>query len=251
MSTPDLTIVGNGPPVILVHGVGLDRTMWEGVTRCLSDRCTCITLDLPCHGTNPMPQGPVGLETFADTLAEVVESVAPERPAVIGFSMGAMVAQRYVLDHPGRVDRLVLMNAVFLRDAAQRDAIRDRLALAERDGPSTMTEAALSRWFTPRFQQDQPAAVDRVRQRLLANDPAAYLAAYRVFATADATLAPQAGRIDCPTLALTGALDANSTPAMARALASAIPGASAVVLDGLAHGMPIEAPERVAATLGL
>ena len=67
-----------------------------------------------------------------------------------------------------------------------------------------------------------------------------------MFATADTELAPKAARISCPTLALTAEHDINSTPAMSRALAQTIPNARALVLDGLAHGAPIEAPERVA-----
>ena len=233
------------PPVVLIHGVGLDRTMWEGVSRHLSGMLRCTAFDMPCHGEAGMPAGEITLATFADALADVVRSL-DSAPVVVGFSMGAMVAQRFALDRPDALRGLVLMNAVFDRDEGQRAAILQRLATVEREGPAGMAESAIQRWFTDGFWNGSPEIVGAVRRRLLANDPAAYLAAYRVFATADGELAREAGRIACPTLALTAEYDINSTPAMSRALARTIPNARAHVLNDLAHGAPIEAPERVA-----
>ena len=237
--------VDKAPPLVLIHGVGLDRTMWSGVMRCLSGKLQCTAFDMPCHGEAGMPEGDATLATFADALAEVVHSL-DSAPVVVGFSMGAMVAQRFALGRPGALRGLVLMNAVFDRDEGQRAAILQRLATVEREGPAGMAESAIQRWFTDGFRNGSPEIVGAVRRRLLANDPAAYLAAYRVFATADGELAREAGRIACPTLALTAEYDINSTPAMSRELARVIPDARALVLDGLAHGAPIEAPERVA-----
>ena len=236
---------GKAPPLVLIHGVGLDRTMWDGVSHCLSGRLDCIAFDMPCHGEAGLPAGEVTLATFADALGAVVDGLETA-PVVVGFSMGAMVAQRFALDRPGALRGMVLMNAVFDRDEHQRAAILQRLAAVERDGPAGMAESAIARWFTGDFRKGSPELVDAVRRRLLANDPAAYLAAYRVFATADGELAREAARIACPTLAMTAEHDINSAPAMSRALAEAIPDARALVLDGLAHGAPIEAPERVA-----
>ena len=236
---------GKAPPLVLIHGVGLDRTMWDGVVRCLSGRLDCAAFDLPCHGEAGMPAREVTLATFADALGEIADGLETA-PVIVGFSMGAMVAQRFAIDRPGALRGLVLMNAVFDRDERQRAAIMQRLATVEREGPAGMADSAIRRWFTREFRNGSPEIVDAVRRRLLANDPAAYLAAYRVFATADAELAGEAGRISCPTLAMTAEHDANSTPDMSRELARAIPGAAALVLDGLAHGAPIEAPGRVA-----
>ncbi len=236
---------GKAPPLVLIHGVGLDRTMWGGVTRCLSSRLDCTAFDMPCHGEAGMPAGEVTLQTFSEALAGIVERL-DDAPVIVGFSMGAMVAQRFALDRPDALRGLVLMNAVFDRDEHQRHAIMQRLAAVERDGPAGMVESAVERWFTAAFRARSPEVIEPVRRRLLANDPAAYLAAYRVFATADGELAREAGRIACPTLALTAEHDINSTPAMSLELARVIPNARALVLDGLAHGAPIEAPERVA-----
>ena len=238
----------NLPPVILVHGVGLDRTMWRGVEAALDGTVRYRSFDLPCHGVQPIPSGKISLRTFSDALAGEVDQ-APEKPVVVGFSMGAMIAQRFALDHPDAVCGLVLMNAVFDRNEEQRAAILQRLETAKRDGPGTMTDAALARWFTPEFTEANPGIIESVRQRLLSNDPAAYLAAYSVFATGDTELTNEVHRISCPTLVMTAEGDQNSTPAMTEALAARIPGALALVLDGVAHGAPVEDPNRTADAL--
>ena len=160
------------PPVVLIHGVGLDRTMWGGVMRSLSGRLDCAAFDMPCHGEAGMPAGEVTLATFADALGRVVDGLEAA-PVVVGFSMGAMVAQRFALDRPDALRGLVLMNAVFDRDEDQHAAILQRLATVERDGPAGMAESAIQRWFTEGFRTGAPEIVGAVRRRLLANNPAA------------------------------------------------------------------------------
>ena len=79
---------------------------------------------------------------------------------------------------------------------------------------------------------------------LLANDVRSYLNCYRVFATADAEIAPELPRITVPALAITGENDPGSTPEMTRRLADAIPGCRAVVVPGARHMLPVERPRE-------
>jgi pimeloyl-ACP methyl ester carboxylesterase len=163
--------------------------------------------------------------------------------------MGGLVAQRFALDRPGRVGCLVLMSAVYDRPDAARRAVLDRVAEAERHGPAAGIDAALERWFTPAFRAARPDAVAAVRRRLERNDPAGYLAAYRVFATADRELAGRLSAIAAPTLVMTGSDDGGSTPAMARQMSEAIPGAVLDIVEGQRHLLPIEAATRVGEAL--
>ncbi|MGA7205926.1 MAG: alpha/beta hydrolase, partial [Specibacter sp.] len=84
---------------------------------------------------------------------------------------------------------------------------------------------------------------------LLANDVGSYQNCYRVFATADADISPELGRITAPSLAITGELDPGSTPGMARRLATAIPHCTAVVVPRARHMLPLEKPHEFAAAL--
>ena len=111
-------------------------------------------------------------------------------------------------------------------------------------------QPALDRWFSPEFEATHPGVVEAVRERMENNDADVYANAYEVFATGDAELVDQVHRIVAPTLVITGEHDQRSTPAMARALAAAIPGATAVVIPAARHLLPLERPHELARVVG-
>jgi len=231
-------------PIVLVHGVGLDHTMWLPVMAALRHRHT-IAYDMIGHGHAARPDGPYTLDTFVGQLSEIVDALDCEI-YLVGFSMGALVAQGYALSKNARIRRMVLLNGVHSRSAVERQAILDRVAEVRAGRFEASVEPALQRWFTPGFIAARPTVVAAVRQRLAHNDVHAYGDAYEVFATSDAPLAARATEIAVPTLVATGADDQRSTPAMASALATALPNGHAVILPGLRHLTPIEAPDVVA-----
>jgi pimeloyl-ACP methyl ester carboxylesterase len=232
-------------PVVMIHGVGLDHTMWLPVMAALSQRRT-IAYDMIGHGAARKPAGPYTLGTFVDQLGAIVEAVDCEID-LVGFSMGALVAQGLALSPiAGRIRTMVLLNAVHDRSAADRQAIIARVAEVRAGQFAATVEPALQRWFTPAFAATHPESVAAVGQRLLANDERSYAHAYEVFATADAGLASRVPEITVPTLVATGSDDQRSTPAMAAALAAALPRGRATVLPGLRHLTPLESPELVA-----
>jgi (E)-2-((N-methylformamido)methylene)succinate hydrolase len=232
-------------PVVLIHGVGLDHTMWLPVMSMLPNRRT-IAYDMIGHGSAAAPPGPYTLAMFVDQLSGIVDAVGGDVD-VVGFSMGALVAQGFALSPRGdQVRRMVLLNGVYNRTAAERDAVLVRVSEVRAGGYAASIEPALGRWFT---STADPTVVEGVRRRLLANDVDAYAAAYEVFATADPGLAGRVGEISTPTLVATGADDQRSTPAMARALAASLPHGQARILADLRHLSPLEAPRLVAAMI--
>jgi pimeloyl-ACP methyl ester carboxylesterase len=221
--------------ILLLHGVGLDRRMWS--------RCRlpgAVAPDLPGHGSAaPAPPD----TTLADLSADVAERMSG--PAhVVGFSLGALVAQHLAVTRPELVRSLTLVSSVAGRSAGESAAVAGRLAEAAHDFPAT-ARAAVDRWMSPAWRAEEPELAEQLLATLLGNDVPSYLACYRVFATADAELWPLLPRISAPTLAITGADDRGSTPAMTHALAAAIPNARAVVVPGARHLLPLEHPERL------
>lgn len=232
-------------PLVLVHGVGLDHTMWLPVMTVLARRRT-VAYDMIGHGRAAKPAGPYTLDTFVDQLATVVD-VLDSDIDLVGFSMGALVAQGLALsDTSSRIRRMVLLNGVYDRSPDERRAIVDRAAEVRERGPATTIEPAIERWFTPSFAAARPEVIASVRKRLLDNNERSYADAYEVFATADAELAGRAGAIAAPTLVVTGRGDQRSTPAMAEALATALPNGRSMILSRLRHLTPLEAPGIVA-----
>lgn len=233
-----------GPAVVLVHGLGLNRHMWQGQTEAVAANHRVILYDLFGHGKSPPPPEPPSLTLLAEQLHRLLEEMRLDRVAVAGFSLGGMIARRFAMDHPERLWALAILHSAYRRDASAQTAIRERVEQARREGPRATVEAALERWFSDAFRRDHPEIMDQVRAWVLANDRAVYPTLYQVLADGVEELVAPDTAIICPTLVMTGEEDHGNSPAMARAIAAEIPGAATVILPGLRHMAMLEAPER-------
>ena len=122
------------PLVVLLHGVGLDRSMWGPVVAPLPAEFAVRTLDLLGHGASkPAPAG----TTLAD-LAREVAAALPGRAHLVGFSLGALVAQHLARYRPEQVASLTSVSSVCRRTPDERSAVLARLAAAESDFPASV-----------------------------------------------------------------------------------------------------------------
>lgn len=223
------------PTLVLLHGVGLDHTVWDSVVDRLPRGIRIITPDLPGHGAQPPAAEGMTLAGLADIVAREI----PAASHVVGFSLGALIGQHLAVYRPELVASLTSVSSVCRRTPTERAAVLDRLQTAIADFHGSVV-ASLSRWFDG--TDVESGQIERTRATLLANDPQSFVHCYRVFATADAEISPQLGNITAPSLAVTGACDPGSTPEMTRRLASAIPGCEAVVVPDARHMLPVERP---------
>ena len=242
-------VEGEGPAIVLLHGVGLDLTIWSQVVPLLAQKYTVIRYDIWGHGQSQKPISQLRLRDYAGQLESLVDYLKLGRFALVGFSMGTMIAQSYAVTHGDRLAALCLLNSVHNRGPEERAAVSARLEQAEHSGLTSLVEPALARWLSNDYREEHPETVAAIRHRLETNDRNGFLSAYRVFATADQELAGRLGEISCPTLVMTGARDSGSTPAMSRALAAEIPGAELEILEGLAHLALVEDAGKVAESI--
>ncbi|OCR23880.1 3-oxoadipate enol-lactonase [Pseudomonas syringae] len=236
---------GQGHPVVLIHGVGLNKEMWGGQVVGLAPHYQVIAYDMLGHGASPRPAADTQLRGYAEQLEELLDHLGLAQATVIGFSMGGLVARAFALHFPQRISGMVILNSVFNRSAEQRAGVIARTSQAAEHGPDANAAEALSRWFSREYQAANPAQIAAIRQVLADNDPQGYLTTYTLFATQDMYRAEDLGRIQVPTLIATGELDPGSTPEMARQLATHIPGAQVAVLAEQRHMMPVESPRLV------
>ncbi|WP_136476662.1 alpha/beta fold hydrolase [Pseudomonas sp. DG56-2] len=236
---------GQGHPVVLIHGVGLNKEMWGGQIVGLANDYRVIAYDMLGHGQSPRPQPGCGLPGYAEQLAELLDHLQLPQATIIGFSMGGLVARAFALHYPQRLSALVVLNSVFNRSVEQRAGVIARTAQAAEHGPDANAEAALARWFSREYQAANPAQIAALRQTLASNDPQGYLTTYELFATQDMYRAEDLGSIQAPSLIATGEWDLGSTPDMTHQLARRIPGAQSMVLAEQRHMMPVESPRLV------
>lgn len=242
-------ISGSGPPVILLHGVGLNQSIWAGQVKALASIFQVITFDLLGHGGSAAAHANAPLADWVDQLNGVVLDLALEKFALVGFSFGGLISQAFAAQHSRLIDRLVLMSTVYDRSEAERASVLSRLDMARREGPQTIISAALSRWFSPEFSKAHPEIMNQYEGLLRGNDASSFLSAYECFARVDRELTGALAAFDRPTLVMTGELDTGSTPDMARKLAGMIPGAECSIIAGGRHMMPVEMPVEVNSVL--
>ena len=98
---------GEGPPVLLINGLGANVTTWTALLQQL-EGFQVISFDAPGVGRSPAPRAPYGIGHLADVARHVLDKTGLERADVLGYSLGGAVAQQLALHHPERVRRLVL-----------------------------------------------------------------------------------------------------------------------------------------------
>lgn len=99
---------GRGPPMVLLHGGRLDLGMWDEVVPHLAERFRVLRWDAPGHGTTTVPAQATA--DTADELLQLLDRLGLGQVTLVGFSMGAGTATAFAIDHPSRVDRLVLIS---------------------------------------------------------------------------------------------------------------------------------------------
>ena len=101
---------GSGPPLLFVHGLFANSALWSKVVPLLSDRYRCITPDWPL-GSHSLPLGtPLSPPVVADMIGDLIDALGLEDVTLVGNDTGGALCQMFVVNHPGRVQQLVLTN---------------------------------------------------------------------------------------------------------------------------------------------
>lgn len=241
----DLTGPDGAPVVVLVHGLGLNRAVWQWMTPDLAQHFRVLTYDFLGHGESPPPTGQPELRDLSEQLRALLDHLQIPRAAIIGFSLGGMVARRLAQDHPTRVSALVILHSAHQRSEKAQAAILFRVAQAEDHGPAATVELALERWYTDACRAARPDLMDLTRKWVLANDPKVYPKLYRILAHGIDEITAPTPPITKPTLVITGDEDYGNGPEMSAAIAAEIPGARLLILKGLRHMALAEDPQAV------
>ncbi len=234
------------PVAVLIHGLGLNRDCWQWTGPALQGAgYQVLAYDLYGHGDSDAPPETPSLELFSWQLKELLDSLEIDTAAIVGFSLGGMIARRFAQDYPERTTALAILHSAHRRTPEAQKAVDARVLQVRGEGPSATVDDALNRWFTEPFRIGNPGMMDLVRGWVLANDPAIYPTVYEVLAGSLPEIIAPEPPITCPALVLTGDEDFGNNPEMARAIAGEIPGAQLHILEGLRHMAMAERPAAV------
>ena len=125
---------------------------WAPVVPGIASGRRVIALDMLGHGASPRPREGATIEDYAGQAFRLLDHLGIRACAVVGFSMGALVAQQMALDAPDRVPEIALVSGVHARNPAERTAILKRAREFAEQGLEPFIPGALERWLTPAYR---------------------------------------------------------------------------------------------------
>ncbi len=156
----NLDVVGDGEPVLLLHGFLENNSMWNNVLPYL-EGFQCILPDLPGHGQSS-PLDAFTLEDLADLCADILDAVEIEQAHIIGHSMGGYIACALLERHPDRVKSILLFHSTATADSDEKKALRDRAITAVQSNQALYTRSMITGLFTPEFAQNNPQIIEHL-----------------------------------------------------------------------------------------
>ncbi|MEU6323716.1 alpha/beta fold hydrolase [Streptomyces sp. NPDC047009] len=238
---------GSGPELLLISGLGANRNAWAAALPELRERYTCITFDNRGTGQSDVPEGPYTIEQMSDDTAALIRHLGVGPVPAVGWSMGGVILQSLLIDHPDSVSKAVLLSTLPSYTDVQHAWLDGLLALRAAGADAITLAAAGIPWgFTPYTLVDHSAAYAALK--LAGEDPeptsdAGFAAQAQAIRTFDRRA--QLHTISTPTLVLVGAEDILTPPRQAVEIAERIPGSRLVVLPRGSHGMLNEFPVPV------
>ena len=239
-----MTVEGDGPPLILVHGIGAARDTWRYLIPKLRDRFTVISYDLRGHGASPMPTIPFELDALVADLERVRERADVESAHVAGHSLGGMIGPAYAREHPERVRSLGVLSTAAFRTEDDGAKVRSVVDAMRRDGIPNILPTLKDRWYTDEFLATREDVVQRRMDQVIGTDPEVFLNVFRIYATFE--MGPWLHEVTAPSLVLTGEKDGGCPPRLNEKIAAAMPNAELVILPGYKHSILLECGELVA-----
>src|SRR4029453_14004936 len=238
---------GEGFPIVLVHGYTGNSRNWALTVPALRERFRTISVDLRGHGLSgrPASEEAYGLETIASDVYELLRALEVSDCVLAGHSMGGMVSQLLVLEHPEIVRALVLVDRAaggpkgLLYD--ERRKVRERLVAIAREQGMEAVFAEQER-ITPLHPAlaANPQLVEIWRGKFLMTSRDAYIACANAMSSRRSLLA-ELGRIRVPTLIICGEQD-EPFLGPSRDMHEAIAGSELVIIPGAGHGPQMETP---------
>ena len=237
----DITGPESGPPLVLIHALGTNRTLWDDLIPLLPPGLLLLRMDLRGHGRSDIPAPPYAMGTLIRDVERLMDHFALKDAVVLGVSLGGLIAQGLA------IKRFDLVRGLILSNTAARIGTPElwarRIAEVQSTGLGPYAPGAMARMFG-RHWREAPA-MPRIRQSLIDTDPDGWAGCAAAIAGTD-FYTPTAS-LTLPTLAIAGAHDGTTPPDLVRETADLIRGSRFALMRKSGHLPMIDSPEAFSA----
>jgi 3-oxoadipate enol-lactonase len=235
------------PSLVFLHGIGGAARAWRKQLDAFGDRYHAVAWDMPGYGGSA-PLDNVSIPALADALKDFLHQIGAVKPVIVGHSIGGMIVQQLLTSDPIIAESVVL--AQTSPAFGKPDGDWQKQFLDARLGPLDRGETMAS--LAPTLVADlvgdepDPAGIELARTCMASVPEASYRAMMTSMPGFD--LRKSLGQIRVPTLVISGTKDRNAPAPMVKKMASFIPNATYVELEGVGHLVALEQPSEFNAT---
>jgi aminoacrylate hydrolase len=235
-------VIGDGPPLLLLTGLGGVGRAWGAHRERFAERFTTIVPDHRGTGQSDAPVSGYTIAAHAADMAAVIDAVGLGPAHIVGSSTGGAIGQTMAIDHPATVRSLVAVSSWAGPDPFFEAQFIARRRVLTDSGPRAYAEASALFLFDPAFASRNQDQVQAWVDKASAGPPNVDVMAQRIDMIRAHDERARLTAISVPTLVLVGEADVCTPPHLSEELAAAIPGARLEVLPG-GHFVYIEHPD--------
>ncbi len=226
-------------PIVFIHGVGLNHTIWEPQIDVFDN--TVLAYDILGHGKTPLNKDNISFDDFSNQLISLVDELEMKKIHLVGFSIGSLIARNFATKYNDRLKSLTLLCSIFNRNQEQQQIVKDRFELVKKS--KTLSKQALNRWFTDDYLEKHPNTYEKISSILEKNNMENFLNIYQLFVNHKDN--EQFEKIKTKTLIITGEGDIGSTPKMSENLSKVINNSKVKIISKGKHLCSIECADDV------
>ena len=228
-------------PTVFIHGVGLDHTMWLPQKKYFHDK-NVIFYDLLNHGKSKKGYKELKFNNFTDQLIQLVNFLQIKKFNLIGFSIGALIAQHFTSEYYEKINKLIVIASVYNRSEKQKTKVKDRYRMALRG--KSLTVDSINRWFNSEYLKINPDVYNYFYNILEKKSIDNFMPAYKLFVESD-DYALDFSNFHTPTLIMTGENEIGSTPEMSKLLNQEIKNSELYIIPKAKHMVTFEGANLV------
>ncbi|MDA1330870.1 MAG: alpha/beta fold hydrolase [Proteobacteria bacterium] len=232
----------SGPWVVLSHSLMCDLKMWGAQIDALKSHYRVLAFDTRGHGGSEAPEGAYTLDQLAIDAKALLDRLDIKNPHWIGLSMGGMIGMTYAIKFPNSFASLVLCDTTSRMPLEAQPALRERIAIAKKEGMKALVSGTMERWFTDSFLSQPRPEIEFVASLIEKTPVAGYVGCCHAISQINCT--ERLAEIKVPIKIIVGDSDVGTPVSMSKEIQAAAPGSSLTVIEGASHLSNLEQPQQ-------